>query len=125
MRPRRLEAEAFGPFAERVEVDFDRLADAGLFLIRGETGAGKSSLLDAMCFALYGTVPGVRTADDLRSDHAGRAAHETCVSFEFSLRGDDWRVVCTPQHERAKKRGTGVTTQKPKASLFRRAGSEW
>lgn len=125
MRPRRLEAVAFGPFAERVEVDFDRLAEAGLFLIHGETGAGKTSLLDAMCFALYGTVPGVRTVDDLRSDHAGRAAHETCVAFEFSLRGDDWRVVRTPQHERAKKRGTGVTVQKPKASLFRRAGDEW
>lgn len=125
MRPRRLEAVAFGPFAERVEVDFDRLAEAGLFLIHGETGAGKTSLLDAMCFALYGTVPGVRTADDLRSDHAGRAPHETCVAFEFSLRGDDWRVVRTPQHERAKRRGTGVTLQKPKAALLRRAGDDW
>src|SRR5687767_5658330 len=125
MRPRRLEAEAFGPFAERVEVDFDRLADAGLFLIRGETGAGKSSLLDAMCFALYGTVPGVRTADDLRSDHVGRAAVETRVAFDFSLRGDDWRVVRTPQHHRPKKRGTGTTVQKPRAFLARRVGDEW
>ena len=125
MRPRRLEATAFGPFAERVEVDFDRLAATGLFLIHGETGAGKTSLLDAMCFALYGTVPGVRTADDLRSDHAGRAATETSVAFEFSLRDDDWRVVRTPQHERPKKRGAGTTTQKPKAVLARRRGDEW
>lgn len=125
MRPRRLEAVAFGPFAEQVEVDFDRLADAGLFLIRGETGAGKTSLLDAMCFALYGTVPGVRTADDLRSDHAGRVAVETRVAFEFSVRGDDWRVVRTPQHHRPKKRGTGTTLQKPKAVLARRVGVEW
>lgn len=125
MRPRRLEATAFGPFAERVEVDFDRLAAAGLFLIHGETGAGKTSLLDAMCFALYGTVPGVRTADDLRSDHVGGAATETSVAFEFSVRDDDWRIVRTPQHERAKKRGLGTTTQKPKAVLFRRTGDGW
>ncbi|HEX2038277.1 MAG TPA: SMC family ATPase, partial [Acidimicrobiales bacterium] len=125
MRPRRLEAVAFGPFAERIEVDFDRLAEAGLFLIHGETGAGKTSLLDAMCFALYGTVPGVRTTDDLRSDHAGRAPHETSVAFEFSLRGDDWRVVRTPQHERAKKRGTGTTVQKPKASLCKMVDGDW
>src|SRR5919109_1743171 len=125
MRPRRLEAEAFGPFAQRVEVDFDRLAEAGLFLIRCETGAGKGSLLDAMCFALYGTVPGVRTADDLRSDHSGRAPVETRVAFEFSLRGDDWRVVRTPQHHRPQKRGTGTTLQKPKAGLARRVGDEW
>lgn len=125
MRPRRLEATAFGPFAERVEVDFDRLAAAGLFLIHGETGAGKTSLLDAMCFALYGTVPGVRTADDLRSDHAGGGAAETSVAFEFSVHDDDWRIVRTPQHERPKKRGAGTTTQKPKATLARRRGDQW
>lgn len=125
MRPRRLEATAFGPFAARIEVDFDRLAEAGLFLIHGETGAGKTSLLDAMCFALYGTVPGVRTADDLRSDHAARTAAETTVAFEFSVRGDDWRIDRTPPHERAKKRGSGITLQKPKAVLARRVAGEW
>ena len=125
MRPRRLEATAFGPFATRVEVDFDRLADAGLFLIHGETGAGKTSLLDAMCFALYGSVPGVRTADDLRSDHAARASTETTVSLEFSLRGDDWRVTRTPPHERPKRRGSGTTLQKPKAVVSRRRGDDW
>jgi exonuclease SbcC len=125
VRPRRLEATAFGPFAERVEVDFDRLAEAGLFLIHGETGAGKTSLLDAMCFALYGVVPGARTADDLRSDHATRVATETSVTFDFSLRGDDWRITRTPQHERPKKRGPGTTTQKPKAVLWRRLGAAW
>lgn len=125
MRPRRLEATAFGPFAGRVEVDFDRLAEAGLFLIHGETGAGKTSLLDAMCFALYGSVPGVRTADDLRSDHAVRAPTETSVSLEFSLGADDWRVTRTPPHERPKRRGSGTTLQKPKAMVARRRGEQW
>jgi exonuclease SbcC len=120
-----LEATAFGPFATRVAVDFDRLAEAGLFLIHGETGAGKTSLLDAMCFALYGSVPGVRTTDDLRSDHAARASTETSVSLEFSLRDDDWRVTRTPPHERPKRRGSGTTLQKPKATVSRRRGDEW
>ena len=56
MRPHRLEVTAFGPFAETAAIDFDELTDAGLFLIHGQTGAGKSSVLDAVCFALYGQV---------------------------------------------------------------------
>ena len=60
MRLHQLRAEAFGPFAEPVEVDFDALSDAGLFLLTGATGAGKTSVLDAICFALYGDVPGDR-----------------------------------------------------------------
>jgi exonuclease SbcC len=58
MRLHRLSVQAFGPFADRVDVDFDDLADAGIFLIHGATGSGKTSLLDAICFALYGRVPG-------------------------------------------------------------------
>ncbi len=58
MRLHRLELVAFGPFAERQQVDFDQLSQAGLFLLHGPTGAGKTSVLDAVCFALYGRVPG-------------------------------------------------------------------
>ena len=71
MRLHRLEVTAFGPFADQVSVDFDALSDAGLFLLTGATGAGKTSVLDAVCFALYGEVPGDRqTAKRLRSDQA-------------------------------------------------------
>ena len=71
MRLHQLEITAFGPFAEPTTVDFDALSDAGLFLLSGPTGAGKSSVLDAVCFALYGDVPGDRAvAKRLRSDHA-------------------------------------------------------
>ncbi|HRD64408.1 MAG TPA: AAA family ATPase, partial [Nocardioides sp.] len=66
-----LEATAFGPFSGTVTVDFDRLSEAGLFLLSGATGAGKTSVLDAVCFALYGDVPGDRaTAKRLRADLA-------------------------------------------------------
>ena len=71
MRLHRLQVQAFGPFAELQQVDFDALAEGGLFLLHGPTGAGKTSVLDAVCFALYGRVPGARaTASRLRSDHA-------------------------------------------------------
>ena len=74
MRLHPLSVTAFGPFADTVEVDFDTLSDAGLFLLSGPTGAGKTSVLDAVCFALYGDVPGDRsTAERLRSDQAGPA----------------------------------------------------
>ncbi len=62
MRLHRLSMTAFGPFAGTVDIDFDEVASSGLFLIRGATGAGKTSILDAVCFALYAAVPGARPA---------------------------------------------------------------
>ena len=71
MRLHRLDVTAFGPFAGEESVDFDALAEGGLFLLHGPTGAGKTSVLDAVCFALYGQVLGTRrTTTRLRSDHA-------------------------------------------------------
>ena len=71
MRIQHLRISAFGPFADPVDLDFAALNDAGLFLLTGSNGAGKSSILDAVCFALYGAVPGERnTARRFRSDHA-------------------------------------------------------
>ena len=124
MRPRRLELTAFGPYPEAVSLDFDALGGDGLFLIHGPTGAGKSSLLDAITYALYGGVPGTRRPDGLRSDHADPRT-PTSVAFEFTLRGTDYRVTRVPPHERAKKSGTGTTMQKPKATLSVRDGGRW
>ena len=81
MRLHRLLVTAFGPFADTVEVDFDGLSEGGLFLLAGPTGAGKSSVLDAVCFALYGDVPGDRsTAKRLRCDQAGPDVAPTVVA---------------------------------------------
>jgi exonuclease SbcC len=75
VRIHRLEISGFGPFAGTEEIDFDRLSAHGLFLLNGPTGAGKTSVLDAICFALYGSVPGARQdGKRLRSDHADPAA---------------------------------------------------
>ena len=124
MRPRRLEITAFGPYAEAVTLDFDVLAEEGLFLIHGPTGGGKTSLLDAMTYALYGRPAGDRGIDRLRSDHADPET-ESRVAFEFCLRGQDYRVSRVPQHERAKRTGRGTTQQKPKATLARRQEATW
>ena len=124
MRPRLLELTAFGPYAGTVRIDFGDLGGDGLFLVHGPTGAGKTSILDAMTYALYGGVTGTRRADRLRSDHADPHT-TTSVALEFTLRGRDYRVTRTPAHQRAKKSGRGVTQQKPKATLAVRAGGGW
>ena len=96
MRIHRLEISAFGPFAATEHIDFDRLSAHGLFLLNGPTGAGKTSVLDAICFALYGSVPGARQdGKRLRSDHADAAA-EPRVTCEFSARGRHFEVSRSP-----------------------------
>ncbi|MDM7491574.1 SMC family ATPase, partial [Rhodococcus sp. CSLK01-03] len=117
MRLHQLEVTAFGPFAETVRVDFDELGADGLFLLHGRTGAGKTSILDAVAFALYGTVPGAR-ADGRRllSDHAP-AGTAPQVGLEATIAGRRLRIVRSPDYERPKLRGTGTVKQNAKASL--------
>ncbi|WP_457098973.1 AAA family ATPase [Microbacterium sp. P5_E9] len=125
MRLHRLELEGFGPFRERQVVDFDAFADDGIFLIAGRTGAGKSSVLDGVCFALYGGVPrydGVERR--LRSDHCG-PDDPTSVTVEFSAAGGRWRVTRSPEYERAKKRGSGTTLVGADAQLDEWNGAGW
>ena len=124
MRPHRLRLGAIGPFAGEVEVDFDSLVSEGLFLIHGPTGAGKTFLLDAVCYALYGEVPGARRRDTLRSDHATPDA-DPWVELEFTSQGSRWRVRRSPEHERAKKRGDGTTRVQATATLKRCRGEGW
>src|SRR4051794_2749714 len=109
MRLHHLRITAFGPFAETVEVDFDELSAGGLFLLTGATGAGKTSVLDAVCFALYGQVPGDRAgAKHLRSDHAGpQLAPE--VVLEASIGARRFCFTRSPAWSRPKLRGTGET----------------
>ncbi|MDJ0392268.1 SMC family ATPase [Rhodococcus sp. G-MC3] len=117
MRLHTLEITAFGPFAGSHSVDFDALGSDGLFLLHGQTGAGKTTILDAVAFALYGTVPGARKEGKrLLSDHAGPGSVPT-VALEATLGGRRVRIVRSPEFSRPKKRGTGTTKQNAKASL--------
>ncbi|MFH9348792.1 AAA family ATPase [Kitasatospora sp. NPDC017646] len=116
MRLHKLTVTAFGPFAGSETVDFDALAAGGLFLLRGATGAGKSSVLDAVCFALYGETPNARRANRLRSDHAdpGRL---TQVELELTLGGRRLQITRLPEQRRPKKVGTGTTVERPQTLL--------
>jgi len=110
MRLHHLEITAFGPFADTVTVDFDELSAAGLFLLSGPTGAGKSSVLDAVCFALYGDVPGDRgSAKRLRCDTAAPGVASRVV-LEATLADRRFRLTRSPAWQRPKRRGTGLTT---------------
>ncbi|MDK1277819.1 MULTISPECIES: SMC family ATPase [unclassified Arthrobacter] len=120
MRIHRLEMQAFGPFADRQTIDFDELGAHGLFLLNGPTGAGKTSVLDAICFALYGTVPGARQQGRrLRSDHAGPdTAPEVVCEFSSGVRR--FEVVRSPQWERPAKRSGGKSTVTEQAKTLLR-----
>jgi exonuclease SbcC len=123
MRPHRLEIEAFGPYAEAVAIGFDELARDGLFLIHGPTGAGKTYLLDALCFALYGEVTGERSVKGLRSDHAPATAVPR-VALEFTAAGERWRVERSPACVLPRSRGGGTTSRAAKASLVKLRGEQ-
>jgi exonuclease SbcC len=115
--------QAFGPFAEKAEVDFTALADAGLFLIHGPTGAGKTSVLDALCYALYGTASGSgRDARHMRSHHAALDL-PTEVSLIFALGNEIYEVRRRPEQQRPSRRGAGLVTERPRAALWRLHGS--
>jgi exonuclease SbcC len=125
VKPHRLRLTGFGAFADTVELDLDRLGDAGLFLLHGPTGAGKTTLLDGLGFALFGRVPGVRQgAKQLRSHHAA-VSTPTEVELEVSFGTRRFRVTRSPDYERPKRRGTGTTTEKAKVLLEELVADEW
>ncbi|WP_433199692.1 AAA family ATPase [Nocardia sp. CA-107356] len=104
MRLHRLEMTAFGPFAETTVVDFDALGADGLFLLHGQTGAGKTTVLDAIAFALYGSVPGARgESKRLHSDHADEQTPPR-VLLEATLGGRRVRLTRSPEFQRPSKR---------------------
>ena len=123
MRPHRLELVAFGAYPDRQEIDFDLLGEEGLFLIHGPTGAGKTTLLDAMCFALFGDVPGDKGKERLVSDFV-EVGTKPLVVFEFSVSGGRYRVTRSPAHE-GLKRGGGTTNRVAEANLERVVDGRW
>lgn len=117
MKIKKLRIAGFGPFKDEQLIDFERFDDDGIFLITGKTGAGKSSILDAICFALYASVPRYDgTESQLRSDHC-EPDDPTYVELEFAMGETDYRIYRTPRYDRAKKRGGGTTTSQPDARL--------
>ncbi|WP_345856340.1 AAA family ATPase [Shewanella algae] len=119
MRPLILEMRAFGPFADCQRIDFTELGDKPLFLINGPTGAGKTTILDAICFALYGKTTGnEREGSQMRCDNADDGLL-TEVYFSFELGQKRYSIRRCPEQQRAKSRGDGFTLQKSEAELKR------
>ena len=117
MKPLKLVLSAFGPYAGRTEIDFTRLGEQGLYLITGDTGAGKTIIFDALCYALYGeTSGGTREASMLRSQYAA-ADVPTFVELAFRLRGQEYVVRRNPEYLRPAKRGSGLTLERAAAEL--------
>ena len=117
MRPLKLTMAGFGPYAGVQELDFEILGTCGLYLITGDTGAGKTTIFDAITFALFGEASGdSRQANMLRSKYAG-AADPTYVELTFAYDGKAYTVRRNPEYERAKARGTGTTKQAADAQL--------
>ncbi len=119
MKPVKLIISAIGPYAGKLpEIKFDAFEEKGLFLISGDTGAGKTTIFDAICFALYGTASGTyRDTKSLRSEYAKDSA-ESYVDFYFSHQGREFHVFRQPSYERQKHRGFGVVLEKEKAVFY-------
>jgi exonuclease SbcC len=125
MRLHRLRMTALGPYATEQVIDFDRLVQGGLFLLEGPTGAGKSTVLDAVTFALYGGLAGEDSADDRLRSHFAAPDARTEAELEWSLRGVRYRVTRSPEYRRPKRRGDGMTTEAAHVHLQRRGGASW
>ena len=118
MRPEKLIISAFGPYAGKTEIDFSKLGEGGLYLITGDTGAGKTTIFDAITFALYGRASGeVRDPAMFRSKYA-EPSTETFVELVFSYQGKNYHVRRSPEYMAPKKRGTGQTLRKAEAQLI-------
>ncbi|MFC0198608.1 AAA family ATPase, partial [Microbacterium arthrosphaerae] len=125
MRLHQLELTGFGPFRERQLVDFEAFERDGIFLITGRTGAGKSSILDGVCFALYGSVPRYEGGDKrLRSDHCA-PEDPTEVRLEFTVGDRRWRVTRAPEYQRPARRGGGLTSEPTRAELEELVDGSW
>lgn len=127
MRPHKLTISGFLSYGGCEVIDFDKLSSAGgLFLIQGTTGAGKTSILDAISFALYGTLPGKRSgaASSYRSDFA-RVDTTTYVELDVTLRNGRYMIYRSPGYEVPKQRGTGMTTKKSETKIKKWVDGDW
>lgn len=124
MRPIKLVMSAFGPYIKPDPIDFTTLEDNNFFLIHGATGAGKSSIFDAICFALYGEAADKERKGKMLRNKQAPADMKTYVEFVFTVRDATWRIWRNPEYTRQVKRGTGMTKEMASATLERLENGE-
>lgn len=118
MRPLKLTMQAFGPYSRTEVIDFSELGNRTMFVISGKTGAGKTTIFDGISYAIYGKASGEdRNGPELRSQFADNDT-QTEVALEFQLRGKTYEIIRSPQQEKKKARGEGVTSIGAKAELY-------
>lgn len=118
MRPIKLTVSAFGPYAGKTVLDLDKLGENGLYLITGDTGAGKTTIFDAITYALYGEASGGNREPSMFRSKYAEATTPTEVELVFSYAGKTYTVKRNPEYERPKSRGEGFATQKAEAQLI-------
>lgn len=118
MRPITLRMSAFGPYAGSVTLDMSKLGERGLYLITGDTGAGKTTIFDAICYALYGEASGSARSDSMFRSKYAAPTTETSVDLTFLYHGKQYRIFRKPAQERPKKRGTGMIAVPAEAELY-------
>lgn len=123
MRPRKLTISAFGPYAGRVELDLDKLGQEGLYVICGDTGAGKTTIFDAITFALFGKASGKKVTGEMFRSKYALPETPTFVELAFRYRGKDYTVRRNPDYDRPKLKGEGTTRHKADGEFHRPDGS--
>ena len=117
MRPIKLTMSAFGPYASQTILDLDKLGTSGLYLITGDTGAGKTTIFDAITFALYGEASGDNRESTMFRSKYANADTPTEVELTFVYAGKEYYIKRNPEYERPKTRGEGFTIEKANAEL--------
>lgn len=123
MRPTKLTLSAFGPYAGRVELDLDKLGQEGLYVICGDTGAGKTTIFDAITFSLFGKASGKNVSSEMFRSKYAQPETPTFVELTFRYRGREYLIRRNPRYDRPKVRGSGTTPQEPNAELHYPDGS--
>ena len=117
MRPIKLVMTGFESYKDRTEIDFEKLGTKGLYLITGDTGAGKTTLFDAITFALYGSPSGSDRSPDMLRSHFADENTPTKVELDFESNGKKYHIVRNPDYERKALRGDGITKEAANAEL--------
>ncbi|WP_058307629.1 AAA family ATPase [Gracilibacillus massiliensis] len=126
MRALELELTAFGPYKNKQRIDFTELGDEPIFLVTGPTGAGKTTIFDAICFSLYGKASGTDRDQDAFRSHFAPLSELTTVTFIFKLHQKKYRITRSPKQQKPKARGEGYTEEVASASLYRQdENNQW